>query len=334
MLSQSVKKVFPYYEAVLLSHIIGIVLLSCGARHFPEFWGLGLLAYLFGLRHAFDADHIAAIDNTVRKLIQQKSKAEGVGYFFSLGHSTIVFVMVIAVCISLKWIKIKLPLFETIGGTIGSAVSGIFLVSIAVINLIIFIDLWRALKLTNKNDYDEYSLDNLLLSRGILIRIVAPIFRVVSKQSQMYLVGLLFGLGFDTASEISVIAISATAAKSNISYLGIISLPIIFASGMSLMDTTDSIMMASAYKWALDTPFKKIKYNLTVTSISILAAFTIGMFELLQVTAQSFSLKNGVIKLIQEVNIDWLGYGLWIILTTIWIISYIIWMRIKKEAKI
>ncbi|MFT9004066.1 MAG: HoxN/HupN/NixA family nickel/cobalt transporter [Liquorilactobacillus hordei] len=334
MLSQSVKKVLLYYGAVILMHIIGVILLSCGASQFPEFWGLGLLAYLLGLRHAFDADHIAAIDNTVRKLIQQRSKSEGVGYFFSLGHSTIVLVMVIAVCFSLKWIKVKLPLFEAIGGTIGSTVSGTFLINIAFINLIIFINLWKILKSTNKDDYDEHSLDKLLLSRGILSRIIAPIFRIVSKQSQMYLVGLLFGLGFDTASEISVIAISATAAKSNISYLGIIALPIIFASGMSLMDTTDSIMMASAYKWALDTPFKKIKYNLVVTFISILAAFTIGMFELLQVTSQVFGLKNSVIKIIQGVNMDYLGYGLWISLTTVWVVSYIIWMRIKKDVRV
>ncbi|QYH52379.1 HoxN/HupN/NixA family nickel/cobalt transporter [Liquorilactobacillus hordei] len=322
----------PYYLASLGLHLIGITLLFMAAAKHPSFWGLGLLAYSLGLRHAFDADHIAAIDNTVRKLIQQDKKSYGVGFYFSLGHSTVVFLMAILVSISVKWAKLKLPFLEIVGGRIGSLVSGSFLIAIAAFNFLVLISLYRSLKSMKDGSVDEDILNNILMSRGFLARILKPFFKCINRSWQMYPVGFLFGLGFDTATEIALIALSASTAQSGIPTLGIIALPVLFAAGMNLMDTTDSVMMSGAYTWAFDTPVRKAYYNLTVTTISVIAAFLIGAIELIQVATSMAHAQGGIWTWIQNIDFGWLGYGLVLMFLAMWLIAYGIWrLFIKKR---
>ncbi|MDN2452141.1 HoxN/HupN/NixA family nickel/cobalt transporter [Lactobacillus sp. UCMA15818] len=323
----------PYYLASLGLHLIGIALLFMAAAKHPSFWGLGLLAYSLGLRHAFDADHIAAIDNTVRKLIQQDKKSYGVGFYFSLGHSTVVFLMAILVSISVKWAKLKLPFLEIVGGRIGSLVSGSFLIAIAAFNFLVLISLYRSLKSMKDGSVDEDILNNILMSRGFLARIFKTFFKCINHSWQMYPIGFLFGLGFDTATEIALIALSASTAQSGIPTLGIIALPVLFASGMNLMDTTDSVMMSGAYTWAFDTPVRKAYYNLTVTTISVIAAFLIGAIELIQVATSMVHAQGRIWSWIQNIDFSWLGYGLVLAFLAMWLIAYAIWRFFIKKRE-
>lgn len=323
----------PYYLASLGLHLIGITLLFMAAAKHPSFWGLGLLAYSLGLRHAFDADHIAAIDNTVRKLIQQDKKSYGVGFYFSLGHSTVVFLMAILVSISVKWAKLKLPFLEIVGGRIGSLVSGSFLIAIAAFNFLVLISLYSSLKSMKEGSVDEDILNDILMSRGFLARILKPFFKCINRSWQMYPVGFLFGLGFDTATEIALIALSASTAQSGIPTLGIIALPVLFAAGMNLMDTTDSVMMSGAYTWAFDTPVRKAYYNLTVTTISVIAAFLIGAIELIQVATSMAHAQGGIWTWIQNIDFGWLGYGLVLMFLAMWLIAYGIWRFFIKKRE-
>ncbi|WP_338843190.1 HoxN/HupN/NixA family nickel/cobalt transporter [Pediococcus pentosaceus] len=320
------KKLFygalPYYTASLAIHILGIILLLVAAQKHPSFLGLGVLAYTLGLRHAFDADHIAAIDNTVRLLIHQKKQPYGVGFFFSLGHSTVVFLMALVVSISAKWAQVKLPILEAIGGKIGTIVSGSFLILIAFFNLMVLIKLYKSLRLV-KSGLDEQELNDLLLSRGFIANLVSPLFKKIVHAWQMYPIGFLFGLGFDTATEIALIALSATAAQSNVSVAGIIALPVLFAAGMNVMDTTDSVMMSGAYTWAFDTPKRKAYYNLTVTFVSVIAAFLIGLVELGNVFADFTHVNSSFITWIQSIDLNWLGYGLVIGFILMWSLAYL-----------
>ncbi|KRL37902.1 HoxN/HupN/NixA family nickel/cobalt transporter [Liquorilactobacillus uvarum] len=319
----------PYYSASAGLHVIGIVLLLIAGFHSPSFWGMSFLAYSLGLRHAFDADHIAAIDNTVRKLVQQNKKTYGVGFYFSLGHSTVVFLMAIVVSISVKWAKVKLPFLEAVGGRIGSLVSGSFLIVIALFNLLILISMYKSLEKMKQGKFDENKLNELLLSRGFLARLLAPLFKCIDHSWQMYPIGFLFGLGFDTATEIALIALSASAAQSSISGLGIIALPILFAAGMNLMDTTDSVMMSGAYNWAFDTPVRKVYYNLTVTTVSVIAAFVIGGIELLQVVTSMTNVKSWV----QNIDFNYLGYILVFAFIAMWGCAYLIWKFFIKKRE-
>lgn len=326
----------PYYSASLGLHLLGIILLFIVAAQHSSFWGLGLLVYSLGLRHAFDADHIAAIDNTVRKLVHQNKQSYGVGFYFSLGHSTVVFLMAIFVSITVKWAKIKLPFLEAIGGKVGSVVSGSFLILIAVFNLLILISLYRSLKTMKETALNEEQFNKILMARGFLSRILQPFFKCINHSWQMYPIGFLFGLGFDTATEIALIALSASTAQSGVHTIGIIALPILFASGMNLMDTTDSVMMSGAYTWAFDTPVRKAYYNLTVTIISVLAAFLIGSIELIQVITSMAHTQGRIWSWIQKIDFSWLGYGLVIAFLVIWSTAYVIWRFFikKKESTI
>ncbi|AHA05733.1 HoxN/HupN/NixA family nickel/cobalt transporter [Pediococcus pentosaceus] len=331
------KKLFygalPYYTASLAIHILGIILLLVAAQKHPSFLGLGVLAYTLGLRHAFDADHIAAIDNTVRLLIHQKKQPYGVGFFFSLGHSTVVFLMALVVSISAKWAQVKLPILEAIGGKIGTIVSGSFLILIAFFNLMVLIKLYKSLRLV-KSGLDEQELNDLLLSRGFIANLVSPLFKKIVHAWQMYPIGFLFGLGFDTATEIALIALSATAAQSNVSVAGIIALPVLFAAGMNVMDTTDSVMMSGAYTWAFDTPKRKAYYNLTVTFVSVIAAFLIGLVELSNVFADFTHVNSSFITWIQSIDLNWLGYGLVIGFILMWSLAYLFWkLFIQKNEQ-
>lgn len=321
----------PYITIVILLHIIGFSFLWIAEKDHHILFGMGILAYTLGLRHAFDADHIAAIDNTVRKLLQQRRDPVGVGFYFSIGHSTVVFLMAVLLGISVKWAKSELPHFQDIGGTIGTLVSGFFLVLIGILNLIILVSLIKLFAKLRHQRVNEEEVDALLEARGFVSRFVGPYFKVISRSWHVLPLGFLFGLGFDTASEIALLALSSGASQQAISFIGILSLPILFASGMSLLDTLDGIVMKSAYNWAFFNPIRKIYYNITITAISVIAALVIGVIELLQIIADKFDFKGRFWDFIQSIQFDYLGYILVALFLVTWLISTLIWKFGKVE---
>src|SRR5436189_2355967 len=286
------------YGVILLLHVAGWgLLLTYGLGH-PAFLGLGGLAYTFGLRHAFDADHISAIDNTTRKLLQQGQRPVGVGFFFSLGHSTVVFLIAVALGLAIKSLVQGVVgdngELRNIGGAVGTLVSGGFLVVIGILNLVILIDIVRVYRRMRRGQYDRESLDRELMTGGVMTKLFGRLFRVIEHSWQMYPIGFLFGIGFDTASEIALLAISSGAAAQGLPFTAVISLPLIFAAGMSLMDTTDGAFMSKAYSWAFASPLRKVFYNLTVLSVSVFVALFVGFVELAQILIRLLGLGGGV----------------------------------------
>ena len=278
---------------VLLLHLLGWGLFLYYARDYPALAGLGTLAYTFGLRHAFDADHIAAIDNTTRKFLQDGKRSLGVGFFFSLGHSSIVFVLTAGLAIATQTVNSGIPTFQAYGGYIGASVSGTFLLLIGILNLIVLADIVRVFREMKTGRYDQAALDKRLQDQGLMSRFfLKRIGDRIDASWKMYPLGALFGLGFDTATEIGLLAIAAGVATHQLPLLAIVSLPLIFAAGMSLMDTADGAFMSHAYGWAFSNPVRKVYYNITVTSLSVAVALGIGMVELLQVTSAKFSLEG------------------------------------------
>jgi nickel/cobalt transporter (NiCoT) family protein len=301
------------FGAVGVLHVVGwALLLLYGASH-PGFLALGGLAYTFGLRHAFDADHISAIDNTTRKLLQAGRRPVGVGFFFSLGHSTVVFLIAVALGFAVKWIVQGVVSgggeLRSIGGIVGTSVSGVFLILIGVLNLVILVDIVRVYRKMRRGEFDRDGLEHELVSGGLMTRLFGRIFRVIDHSWQMYPVGFLFGLGFDTASEVALLAISAGAAAQGVPFAAVVSLPLIFAAGMSLMDTMDGAFMSKAYSWAFASPIRKVFYNLTVTSLSVFVALFVGVVELAQVSIQALDLRGPVFSGIASLDlVGKLGY--------------------------
>lgn len=322
-----------YFAFIALLHIIGLIGLYSVAKTSPAFWGIGLLAYTLGMRHAFDVDHIAAIDNTVRKLVQQKRNPLGVGFYFSLGHSSVVFIMAIVTAFSVQWAERELPWLQRYGGVIGASVSGLFLVLIGVLNLIILISLYKMFLKSRGKSADDKEFEELLESRGFITRLIKPLFSFIGKSWHVYPLGFLFGLGFDTASEIALLAISAHAAKEAIPFIGVISLPLLFAAGMSLFDTADGMFMTKAYKWAFHTPVRKLYYNLTVTALAVIAALIIGVIELGQVLSEEFGMEGLFWTWLQDIDFGTLGYILVALFIVAWIISVAVWKGMKIEER-
>jgi len=288
--------------------------------------GLAPIAYGFGLRHAVDPDHIAAIDNTTRKLMQDGKRPVAVGFFFSLGHSTVVFALSVLIALSAAYVKKNLPHMQLVGGVIGTAISGGFLVIIATINAIVFWDIyktWR--KVVKGGTYDEQTLDEYLSNRGLLARLFRPMLKVVSNSWNMYPIGLLFGLGFDTASEVGILGMSATAGVGGMPVWYILLLPLLFVAGMSLVDTTDGVAMLGAYGWAFVRPVRKLYYNMNITLISILVALVIGGIEVLQVIGTETGATGGIWDWAANVPFSILGFYIIGIFLASWIISMIVY---------
>ena len=301
------------FGSVAVLHVVGWgMMLLLVAPRFPVMLGLGGLAYAFGLRHAFDADHISAIDNTTRKLLQEGKKPLGVGFFFSLGHSTVVFLIALALGFATQFVVSNVISangeLKSVGGLIGTGVSGVFLLLIGIVNLIILLDILKLFRRMRAGAYDRPSLEHELVAGGLLTRLFGRLFRLITHSWQMYLVGFLFGLGFDTASEISFLAISAGAAAQHIPIYALISLPLIFAAGMSLMDTADGAFMSRAYSWAFSNPVRKVFYNLTVTALSVFVALFVGLFELSQLLIQQLDLRGGAWDAIGGMNLGVMGF--------------------------
>jgi high-affinity nickel-transport protein len=279
-----------FFGAILAMHLVGFVLLLTYGAGQPGFIALGFLAYSFGLRHAFDADHIAAIDNTTRKLLQQGRKPMGVGFFFSLGHSSVVFLIALALGLAIRVVVQGVVsdhgALRSIGGLVGTSVSGAFLILIGVLNLVVLVGIVNLFRRMRQGRYDRESLDHELVAGGVMSKVFGRLFRLVEQSWHLYPIGFLFGLGFDTASEVALLGISAGAAARGIPFLALIALPLLFAAGMSLMDTTDGAFMAKAYSWAFSNPVRKVFYNLTVTALSVFVALFVGLLELAQILIQ------------------------------------------------
>ena len=320
--------------AVLALHLVGWGLFLYYARKNPALAGLGSLAYTFGLRHAFDADHIAAIDNTTRKFLQDGKRSLGVGFFFSLGHSTIVFSLATGLAIATKTVNSRIPTFQSYGGYIGASVSGTFLLLIGLLNLVVLLDILGVFRQMKRGAFDEQKLEDALQNQGLMSRFfLRRVGDRIDTSWKMYPLGVLFGLGFDTATEIGLLAIAAGVATHNVPFLAIISLPIIFAAGMSLMDTADGAFMSQAYGWAFSNPIRKVYYNLTVTSLSVAVALVIGTIELLQVTAAKLSLDGGFWSFLDNLDFGHIGYVVVAMFIATWAFSVILWKARRIEAR-
>jgi nickel/cobalt transporter (NiCoT) family protein len=320
--------------AILFLHLLGWGLFLFFARHNPALAGLGSLAYTFGLRHAFDADHIAAIDNTTRKFLQDGKRSLGTGFFFSLGHSTIVFSLAAGLAIATKTVNSKIPAFRDYGGYIGASVSGTFLLLIGLLNLFVLLDILGVFRAMKRGAYDEQRLEQALQSQGLMSRFfLKRVGDRIDASWKMYPLGVLFGLGFDTATEIGLLAIAAGVATHNVPFLAVISLPILFAAGMCLMDTADGAFMSHAYGWAFSNPIRKVYYNITVTSLSVTVALVIGMIELLQVTAAKFSLSGGFWAFLDNLDFGKIGYAVVGLFIATWAFSVILWKTRRIEAR-
>ena len=297
----------------------------------PALLGTAFLAYIFGLRHAFDADHIAAIDNVVRKLMQEGKAPYSVGFFFSLGHSTIVVLASLAIAATAAAMQGRLDAFHDLGGVIGTAVSVLFLLAIGLANLFILKGIWSVFTRARRGHrIADEDFEALLAGRGFIARIFRPLFRVVSRSWHMYPVGFLFGLGFDTATEIGLLGISATQAARGMSFWTILVFPALFTAGMSLMDTTDSVLMTRAYGWAFVNPIRKLWYNLTITAASVIVALFIGGIEALGVIGDKLELEGGFWGLVGSLNDSLTNFGFVVvgIFVASWLISSIVY-RVK-----
>jgi nickel/cobalt transporter (NiCoT) family protein len=301
-------------------------------HRFPVLLGTAFLAYSFGLRHAVDADHIAAIDNVTRKLMQQGKRPVAVGLMFSLGHSTIVIVGSIAIAATALALQHRFDSVREIGGVIGTLVSALFLFAIALVNLIVLQAVIRSFRRVRRGQpYVEEDFDLLLGNRGFLSRLFRPMFNLIRTSWHMYPLGILFGLGFDTATEIGLLGISAAEASKGLSLSSILVFPVLFAAGMSLIDSTDNILMLGAYGWAFVKPVRKLYYNITITSVSVVVALAVGGIEALGLLANQFHLTGGVWGMVGKLNDNFgmLGYGIVALFALSWILSIAIyrWRR-------
>jgi len=301
--------------------------------------GAGALAYGFGLRHAFDADHIVAIDDTTRIMLAKGKKPLGVGLFFSLGHSTVVLALSVAIAFAATKASVFKDAFSSTGGTIGTSVSGFFLYLVGILNLVIMVGVVKAWKQAKSGKYSHEHLEQLLNDRSIMRRIFKGKFKKGFDHSyQLYPIGVLFGLGFDTATEVGLLALSATAAAGTVGGvlppLAIIALPIIFAAGMSMMDALDGIFMTKAYSWAFTSPLRKIYYNLTTTGLSVFVALGIGTLQWISVASDNFGLaETEPFKTITSIDLSSIGYFIVISFILAFAVSILIWKIGKYEER-
>ena len=298
----------------------------------PVLLGTALLAYGFGLRHAVDADHIAAIDNVTRKLMQEGKRPVSVGFFFALGHSTVVLLATAGIAATATALSSQFDAFKTVGGIVGTLVSTLFLFIIAAMNVAILTGVWRTFRHVRRGGaFAEEDFDLLLNSRGLLARLFRPVFRLVASAWHMFPVGFLFGLGFDTATEVALLGISATQAAEGMSIWSIIVFPALFAAGMSLIDTTDGVLMLGAYNWAFVKPIRKLYYNLIITAVSVVVAVLIGGIEGLGLIGDQFGLSGGFWDGIGHLNDNFNGLGFAII--GVFILAWVGSVLVYRYAK-
>ena len=323
------------YAVIAALHVAGWGLfLYYGHRAGPVYAGAGGLAYSFGLRHAFDADHLAAVDDTTRFLMSRGKRPLGVGFFFSLGHSTVVIALALVVAAAAGLVQHSIPTFQRVGGTVGALVSGTFLLVIAVLDLIVFVgllDIWRKAK---SGQYDAEHLDELMQQRGFMNRVLGRRWRnVLSESWHIYPIGILFGLGFDTATEVALLAVTTTAATDGTAGTlpvgALLALPLLFAAGMTLMDTTHGVFMAKAYGWAFSNPVRKIYYNLSTVALGVVVAGAIGAVQYLHVVADHADLHGAFWERLDALDFELLGYAIIATFVLFWVAS-VLWYKVRR----
>ncbi len=337
---------------IIVLHVVGLGILfglvvpkhlHLGGDH-PVFnVGVGVLAYTFGLRHAFDADHIAAVDNTTRKLIADNvnsptpRKPLSVGFWFSLGHSTIVFSLALLLSVGVKALVGQVENdqsgLHSATGLIGASVSGVFLCILGVLNLVVLLGILDVFRQMRRGNFDEAQLEEHLNKRGLMNRFLNGLTRSVRKAWHIYPVGVLFGLGFDTATEVGLLVLAGGAAALSLPFYSILVLPILFAAGMCLMDTIDGVFMNAAYGWAFAKPVRKVFYNITITAISVAVALVIGTVELIGVLADRAGITSGPIAAIAAIPLDYAGYGIVGLFVVSWLIALAVWRFGRIEEK-
>jgi len=284
-------KVIGIYSFLVVMNVVAWILALIVFAHVPKLLGVAVVAYLLGLRHSVDADHISAIDNVTRKLMQENKKPVAVGFFFSLGHSTIVIGLTVAIAVAAVFIKNVIPSLQSAGGLIGTSVSALFLLLIAAINMIVLVDIFKTFREVKRGGiYNDQTLDETLNQRGLMGRFFRPLLRIVGNSWNMYPIGVLFGLGFDTATEVGLLAIVGTQAGKGLPIWSILIFPFLFTAGMCLLDTTDGVLMLGAYGWAFVKPVRKLYYNLNITFVSVLVAVVVGAIEVLSIVQSQANL--------------------------------------------
>jgi high-affinity nickel-transport protein len=298
--------------------------------------GLGVTAYTLGLRHAFDADHIAAIDNTTRKFIADGKRPASVGFWFALGHSTVVVVLALLISAGSRWVSTvssdDSSTHEMLGA-VGTSVSGLFLYLIAALNLFALVGIARTWRAARRGQFDERQLEAELNSRGMFSRFLAPLVRAVSRPVQMYPLGLLFGLGFDTATEVLLLALAGSSASSGLPWYAVLVLPLLFAAGMTLLDTADGAFMNVAYQWAFARPVRKIFYNLTITGLSVAVAALIGTIELVGVLHDQLDLHDPITGWLSGLDLNNVGFVLVGVFVVIWAAAVAYWKLARVEER-
>ncbi len=329
---------------IVALHLLGWITLVCllqpaqfslGGKAFGI--GVGLTAYTLGLRHAFDADHIAAIDNTTRKLMNDGQRPLGVGFFFSLGHSTVVFGLALLLATGIKSIagpvRADSSTLHHYTALIGTSISGVFLYLIAVLNMVILIGILRVFARLRRGVYDEAELEQQLDNRGLINRLLGRFTKSITKSWHMYPVGLLFGLGFDTATEIALLVLAGTSAAAGLPWYAILCMPVLFTAGMCLLDTIDGSFMNFAYGWAFSNPVRKIYYNITITGLSVAVALVIGSVELLGLFADQFGWRGAFWNWLSGLDLNAVGYFVVGMFVLTWAIAVLVWRYGRIEEK-
>ncbi|WP_093712698.1 Nickel transporter NicT [Actinacidiphila alni] len=332
------------FAFILALHVIGWFTLvaivapehySLGTKSFGI--GIGVTAYTLGMRHAFDADHIAAIDNTTRKLMGEGKRPLSVGFWFSLGHSSIVFGLAFLLSLGVKALASPVEdddsQLHNVTGWIGTTVSGTFLYVIAFINLVILAGIWKVFREMREGKFDEAALEEQLNNRGFMNRLLGRVMKSITKPWQMYPLGLLFGLGFDTATEIALLVLAGSGAASGLPWYAILCLPVLFAAGMSLLDTIDGSFMNFAYEWAFSKPVRKVYYNLTITGLSVAVALIIGTVELLGLVAEKAHLHGAFWDWVGGLDLNIIGYVIVGLFFFTWAVAFAVWRYGNIEEK-
>jgi high-affinity nickel-transport protein len=299
--------------------------------------GLGLTAYTLGMRHAFDADHIAAIDNTTRKLMADGKRPVSVGFWFSLGHSSIVFGLCVLLAAGVRALAGQVQndssTLHTVTGLVGTAVSGVFLMAIGILNLVVLRQILGVFRAMRRGEYDEAELDHHLDNRGFMNRILGRVTRMVTKAWHMYPVGLLFGLGFDTATEVGLLVLAGGAAAFSLPWYAILTLPVLFAAGMSLLDSIDGCFMNFAYGWAFSKPVRKVYYNITITALSVAVALIIGTIEVLSIFVDKLDITSGPVAWVGRLDLNVVGFAIVGLFVLTWAIALAVWHFGRIEEK-
>jgi len=299
--------------------------------------GLGLTAYTLGMRHAFDADHIAAIDNTTRKLMGEGKKPVTVGFWFSLGHSSIVFVLCLLLALGVRSLAGQLEsdgsTLQSVAGVFGTLVSGTFLYILGILNLVILVGIVKVFRDMRRGEYDEAALEEQLNNRGFMNRFLGGLTKSVTKPWQIYPIGLLFGLGFDTATEIGLLVLAGGAAAFQLPWYAILTLPVLFAAGMSLLDSIDGVFMNYAYGWAFSRPIRKVYYNITITGLSVAVALIIGTIELLSILGDKLSITTGPVAWIGGLDLNYVGFVIVGLFVVTWVVALAVWRYGRIEER-